>query len=90
MDGVDALFVGPYDLSTSMGIPGQVGEPAVQDAIAKVLAVCRETGKVPGIFGMAPETVSRYVEMGFTLVGVGVDALYLSHAAGQALEAVRT
>ena len=49
------LFIGPYDLSTSMGIPGQVHDPAVQEAIAKVLEVCQEVGKIPGIFGIAPD-----------------------------------
>ena len=87
--GVDALFIGPYDLSTSMGIPGQVHDPAVQEAIAEVLAVCQEAGKIPGIFGIAPDVVSRYVEMGFSLVGVGVDTLFLSQAASQALKGVR-
>lgn len=90
VEGVDVLFIGPYDLSTSMGIPGQVQDPAVQEAIAEVLAVCREAGKVPGIFGMKPDAVSRYVEMGFTLVGIGVDALFLSQAASQALKEVRS
>ena len=87
--GVDVLFIGPYDLSTSLGIPGQVDDPAVQESIAEVLGVCREAGRVPGIFGIAPDTVSRYVEMGFTLVGVGVDAMFLSQAASQALRDVR-
>ncbi len=89
VEGVDALFIGPYDLSTSMGIPGQVGAPAIREAIAEVLAACREAGKVPGIFGLKPDTVSRYVEMGFSLVGVGVDALFLAQAASRALEDVR-
>ena len=87
--GVDVLFIGPYDLSTSLGIPGQVEAPEVQAAIAEVLAVCREAGKVAGIFGVTAERVARYVEMGFTLVGIGVDALFLSQAATQALEGVR-
>ena len=89
VEGVDALFIGPYDLSTSMGIPGQVDDPAVQESIVEVLAVCREASKVPGIFGVAPDTVSQYVGMGFTLVAVGVDALFLSQAASQALEGAR-
>ena len=87
--GVDALFIGPYDLSTSMGVPGQVRDPAVREAIAEVLAVCQETGKVPGIFGVQPDVVSRYVDMGFTLVGVGVDTLFLSQAASRALNGIR-
>ena len=89
VQGVDALFVGPYDLSMSMGIPGQVNDSSVQHAIAEVLAVCRDAGKIPGIFGLTPASVSPYVEMGFTLVGLGVDAVFFSEAASQALRQVR-
>ena len=90
VEGVDVLFIGPYDLSTSMGIPGQVHDPAVQEAIAKVLEVCQEVGKIPGIFGIAPDVVSQYIDMGFTLVGIGVDTLFLSQAASEALKGVRS
>lgn len=90
VEGVDVLFIGPYDLSTSMGIPGQVHDPAVQEAIAEVLGVCQEVGKIPGIFGIAPDVVSRYIDMGFTLVGIGVDTLFLSQAASEALKGVRS
>ena len=89
VEGVDALFIGPYDLSMSMGIPGQIGDPRVQESIAEVLAVCQEKGKIPGIFGMRPEVVRHYREQGFSLLGLGVDAMYLSGAASNALEELR-
>ncbi len=89
VEGVDSLFVGPYDLSMSMGIPGQVDDPRIQESLVVTLEACREAGKVPGIFGIAPQTVQRYVDMGFTLVCVGVDAMYLSNAATNALKELR-
>jgi len=87
--GVDALFIGPYDLSMSMGIPGQVADPKVRECIAEVLEVCREAGKIPGIFGLQSDAVRRYREQGFSLLGLGVDAVFLSSAATQALEKFR-
>ena len=89
VEGVDVLFIGPYDLSMSMGIPGQVDAPDMQRCIAEVLAACRESGKVPGIFGIAPEKVRQYIGMGFTFVGVGVDAMFLSGAASEAVRALK-
>ena len=87
--GVDALFVGPYDLSMSYGVPGRVDDPRVRDGIAAVLDACRESGRAPGIFGIQADTVRRYVEQGFRLVCVGMDALFLDHAARAAREALR-
>ncbi len=89
VEGVDALFVGPYDLSMSMGIPGEVNDSRIQDCIAEVLATCKEFGKVPGIFGVQADVVRSYREQGFSLLGLGVDAMYLSGAVNAALEALR-
>ena len=48
-DGVDVLFVGPADLSHSLGIPGQFSNPIYQDALKQVVAACRAHGKAAGI-----------------------------------------
>ena len=89
VDGVDVLFVGPYDLSMSMGIPGQVEDARIEQVLQQVLAACRESGKVPGIFGAQPATVRRYIDLGFTLVCCGVDALFLSNSARDIREQLR-
>ncbi len=46
--GVDMLFVGPNDLSISLGVPGQIDHPEMRAAIEKVIAVCRQHGVFPG------------------------------------------
>ena len=87
--GVDALFVGPYDLSMSYGVPGRVDDPRVRDGIAAVLDACQESGRAPGIFGIEADTVRKYMAQGFRLVCVGMDALFLNQASRAAREALR-
>lgn len=87
--GVDAVLVGPYDLSASLGRPGQVGHPEVTAAIARVTGACKEAGVPLGVFGVSAEAVRPYIEDGYTLIVAGVDTLMLGHAAQEMLAAVR-
>lgn len=81
VDGVDAFFVGPYDLSASFGNPGAFDAPEVKDAMAKV-ATFVENGPVPGgIHVVRPEQdeLSRRVDEGYKFIAYGVDMIFLSH-----------
>lgn len=89
LPGVDALFVGPYDLSMSLGIPGQLRDARMQEALRAVLDACRAAGCAAGVFGLEPEAVREYVAMGFTVVCVGIDARFLDAAARAARAALR-
>ena len=73
VDGVDALFVGPLDLSTSLGIPQQFEHPDFTAALEKTLAACRKHGKVPGILTPSVDLAVKWTKMGFTFIVVGVD-----------------
>src|SRR5512136_769867 len=66
--GIDAVLVGPYDLSASLGRLGEVQHPAVVAAIERVTQVCRAAHMPLGIFGMTLEAVKPYIERGYTLV----------------------
>ncbi len=77
IDGVDVLFVGPTDLSHSMGIPGQFGEPAYRAALDAVVAACRDAGKSAGILLRTTAELDEYLELGFRFIGVGSDAGWL-------------
>ena len=87
--GVDAVFIGPYDLSGSMGKIGQVTDPEVLEKIEKVRAVCMHAGLPLGIFGMDAEAVQPYIHQGYALIAVGLDALYLGRSAQQTLEEIQ-
>ncbi len=79
--GIDAVLVGPYDLSASMGKPGQVDDVEVRQAIDRVTTACRDAGVRLGIFGVSVAAVKPYLDQGYTLVVVGVDTLLLAQAA---------
>ncbi|RUT30387.1 2-dehydro-3-deoxyglucarate aldolase [Arsenicitalea aurantiaca] len=71
--GVDALFVGPGDLSGAMGRLGQVGHPEVETLIAEAAARGSAIGKPMGIVGFDPATVGRYLEHGYSFAAIGSD-----------------
>lgn len=87
--GIDAILVGPYDLSASLGRMGEVDHPSVVQAISHVTKTCRSAGLALGIFGVTAAAVRPYVESGYTLIVAGVDTLLLGHAAGGVLKELR-
>ena len=89
VEGVDAVLVGPYDLSASMGLMGQVDHPEVQAAIGHVRRTCQEKGMPLGIFATTTQRASQYLSQGFNLLAVGSDALFLSQAAGSTVQYLR-
>jgi 2-keto-3-deoxy-L-rhamnonate aldolase RhmA len=89
VEGIDGVLIGPYDLSASLGRPGDVGHPEVTAAIDHVRAACADARVPIGIFGLTPEAVQPYIARGFTLIVVGVDTVLMGQAAGAMLKAVR-
>jgi HpcH/HpaI aldolase/citrate lyase family len=84
--GIDAVLVGPYDLSASLGRLGEVAHPDVQAAIDCVTRVCHDAGVRLGIFGVSAAALQPYLARGYTLLVAGVDTLLL----GQAAQAILT
>jgi 2-dehydro-3-deoxyglucarate aldolase len=87
--GIDAVFVGPYDLSASMGLIGQPGHPEVAAAIQRVRAACQAHSVALGIFAATAEQARTYIHQGFTLIGTSGDTLMLVQAAGSLISALR-
>ena len=77
-DGVDGVFIGPADLSASLGYPGQAGHPAVQRHIDQAIARIRKAGKAAGILSADPDAARRYLSMGAQFVAVGLDIATLA------------
>ncbi len=86
--GVDAVLVGPYDLSASLGRLGEVTHPAVVSAIEHVTQVCQAARMPLGIFAMSAEAVQPYVKKGYTLLTVGIDTVLLGNAAREMISKV--
>lgn len=74
IDGVDALFVGPMDLSYAVGTPTDVSSPAFQEAKARIVAACRSAGIAAGILLASADQVAPHLAEGFTMLGLGSDA----------------
>lgn len=88
--GIDAVFVGPYDLSASLGRTGQVDHPDVVQAIEHVTKACREADTPLGIFGVSTDGLRPYLEMGYTLIVSGADILFLGQAAKSVVSELKT
>jgi 2-keto-3-deoxy-L-rhamnonate aldolase RhmA len=73
LDGVDVLFIGPLDLSVSLGIAKQFDHPGMRKARAEVAAACREFGKAAGILLSTESQIDETIAEGFTFVGMGSD-----------------
>ncbi|MCC6513644.1 MAG: hypothetical protein IT187_06495 [Geothrix sp.] len=87
--GVDAVFVGPYDLTDSLGIPGQFDHPAFLAAVDTIVEACRSVRMPLGIFRMtAPESLT-HVPRGFTLLATGLDTTLLAAGARGMLAELR-
>lgn len=76
-EGVDGVFIGPADLSASMGHVGNPGHPEVQAAIADAFVRIRKAGKAVGILTPEESMARKYLEMGATFVAVGLDTSIL-------------
>jgi 4-hydroxy-2-oxoheptanedioate aldolase len=89
--GLDAAFVGPSDLGQSLGHgPGMDrGEPAVVEAIERVLTAARRHGLAAGIFTGSPEYASHMAAKGFKFVTISSDARLMASAAATAVAALR-
>lgn len=81
VDGIDGFFVGPYDLSGSLGHPGEFDHPDVQAALEEVSRHISASGKVAGIHVVEPDTakLQEALEAGYRLVGLASEMLILAH-----------
>lgn len=89
VDGVDALFVGPGDLSGAVGLPGKPMHPKVMELAAEAARRAKAAGKPIGTVGGTPEAVAQYRAAGFDFVAIASDLGLLMRGAQAALGAVR-
>ena len=78
VEGVDGVFIGPADLSASMGYVGQLTHPAVLAAIEDAIARINRAGKAAGILTTNETLAKHYLELGALFVAVGLDTQLLA------------
>ncbi|MGE3925919.1 MAG: HpcH/HpaI aldolase/citrate lyase family protein [Lautropia sp.] len=82
-DGIDVLWVGHFDLSNFMGIPGKFDDPRFDAAMRKVVEVCRKHGKAAGFMATDRAWIERARGMGYTMIAGGTDSGLLELALKQ-------
>lgn len=90
VDGVDILFVGPMDLTTSLGIPGNYEHPRCLEALQQVAIAARRAGKAAGILLLNPAHVPMCREMGYTFIALGSDGGAVVNGLKQSLAVLRS
>ncbi len=89
VEGVDGVFVGPLDLSGSMGITGQLDHPQMKTALEKCRFACRAHRKAAGLHIIRPDgdNVRVALEEGYTMLALGLDNVFMEDGARAALKA---
>ena len=87
--GIDCVFLGPYDLSQSLGVPGQVDHPTVTSMMDQVVRSCRRAGIAAGVYADSPSSVNHWVRMGVQYIAVGVDTALIYSLTRKFLDELR-
>ena len=87
--GVDAVFVGPCDLSIDLGIPLQFDSPVLLSAVRRVIGACRAAGRECIVFAGNMRDAKKWLDMGADSVAYSLDAAVLTNAYRQAAEEFR-
>lgn len=77
IEGIDVLFIGPMDISQSLGHPGQPAHPDVAAVVDEVIAVCNAKGKPFGIFVGTAEAARKYIAKGASYIAVASDISFM-------------
>jgi len=89
VEGVDCVFIGPFDLSVSLGIPGQINHPDEVQSIEKVIDACKQYNKVAGTLMFDKELLKKWIEKGIRFALYSSDMSMLSNAASAAVKEVK-
>lgn len=88
VEGVDMVFLGPFDMSQSLGIPGQIDHPRMDEVRQRVLSVMADAGKPAGTFVTSIEEAKLRREQGFRYLAYGVDARIFGAACRDIVQAL--
>jgi 2-keto-3-deoxy-L-rhamnonate aldolase RhmA len=88
VDGVDGLFIGPLDLSGSMGITGQMEHPDMVAALARYRKTAKDAGMSFGMHIVRPDehNIKSNIEDGYTMIALGLDNVFIDESSKSALK----
>ena len=87
LDGIDGIFVGPYDLSVALGAPARFATPRFAEALGRVIAACRASGKLAFIYANTMPEARAYFAQGYQGAAIGTDTAFLVKAIQGMLQA---
>jgi 2-keto-3-deoxy-L-rhamnonate aldolase RhmA len=87
--GIDVLWLGHFDLTNSMGIPGAFDHPDYVAAVARIVAACEQAGKVAAFLATDERSARDAVARGFRMFAYGIDQLMLQEALRAGLSMLR-
>lgn len=90
VEGLDAVYIGPADLTASMGMFGQYEHPKVVEAIKKVLLSCKKAGIPAGTHAFDAQSAINLTSKGFRLITVGTDVGFLIQGCSETLKEVKS
>lgn len=73
VQGIDIVFIGPYDLSQSLGVPGKTADPVVTEKMQEIVTACKHKKRAVGTFVDTPEDAARWIDAGVSYVSYSVD-----------------
>jgi 2-keto-3-deoxy-L-rhamnonate aldolase RhmA len=91
VEGIDGIFIGPYDMSGSYGVPGQTQHPYLKKAYQSLVDACRRHGKMAGqhIVNSTPEKLNEAVALGYSFLCLDADIILLNQSARAVLETAK-
>lgn len=90
VEGVDILWIGGFDLTSSMGIPAQFDHPDFQAAVDRVANVCNRHDKVAGMMVGTADEATDLINRGFRCIAYGGDLWIYQQALREALDTIRS
>ena len=88
VEGIDVLWIGHFDLTNSLGIPGQFDHPDFKAALATVLAACERHSKVPGFMAGGIDDGKALLDQGFRMIAYGGDLWLYQNAVREGVAAL--
>ncbi len=89
VDGLDVLWIGQFDLTTSLGIPGDFASPVFSDAVDRIVAAADAHGKHVGMVCATVEDCREMLDRGLSILGYSFDTWLLEGALRDGLAAIR-
>ena len=89
IDGVDGIFIGPFDLSVALNKPGEFGTQEFKDAIDRILKACKDAGKFAMLYTGDAKSTRAYFEQGFDAAAVSLDTKFYINAFRNLIRDVR-